>query len=207
MLLVQSHLPVLRVPANVPVLRYRTRRRFRLIFKHHIHRFFHVPVAFGAPTFIRRRNVRFVWIVNSRRWWHSAIKSRFRALITKSARRASTKDMCARFIYVVVFVVDLFFFVIEKNAFSTCSTKASLALSHLQQKRKELCLFLVFIHKKNRCHKSREKIKSTDSKASIRSTIYTRSVFERRHFHHHLHHSLFRVFFAVHNEEGVNKKK
>jgi len=100
-----------------------------------------VPVAFGAPTFIRRRNVRFVWIVNSRRWWHSAIKSRFRALITKSARRASTEDMCARFIYVVVFVVDLFFFVIEKNAFSTCSTKASLTLSHPQQKKKRVVPF------------------------------------------------------------------
>jgi len=49
--------------------------------------------------------------------------------------------MCARFIYVVVFVVDLFFFVIEKNAFSTCSTKASLTLSHPQQKKKRVVPF------------------------------------------------------------------
>ena len=63
----QPHLPVFLVPANVPVLRYRTRGRFRLIFKHHVHWFLHVPVAFGAPTFVRRWNVRFVRAVDSTR--------------------------------------------------------------------------------------------------------------------------------------------
>ena len=61
----QPHLPVFLVPANVPVLRYRTRRRFRLVFKHHVHWFLHVPVAFSAPTLVRRWNVRFVRRVDS----------------------------------------------------------------------------------------------------------------------------------------------
>jgi len=98
-----------------------------LIFKHHIHRFLHVPVAFGAPTFIRRWNVRFVWIVNSRRWWHSVIKLlRFYLFVcvcvsyNERSPRVNDKRYDDAFCALLLLI---YFFDRKKNAFSTKKRK------------------------------------------------------------------------------------
>jgi len=136
-----------------------------------------VPVAFGAPTFIRRRNVRFVWIVNSRRWWHSAIKSRFRALISivcvcvclmYKERSPRVNKRCARVLYLCRCVSLLIFFVIEEKMRYECSyrRKKRKKASHTQKKKRKL-LFLSTTHIKKKSHRHINLYRRKDKKHGL----------------------------------------
>jgi hypothetical protein len=123
-------------------------------------------VAFGAPTFIRRWNVRFVWIVNSRRWWHSVIKLLRVYLFVcvcvsynERSPRVNDKRYDGAFCALLL-LIYLFIFLIEKKC----------VFDEKEKKSREEFLSMLFLSSRRRRRSSSSRVLSKNTSKKKKSS-------------------------------------